>query len=380
MQITIFSFLSSVLWSSVLIAFSYAIRKINVLNQLFGISLVICIYLFCVVRMLFPTEFIFSRAIEVNAIYPTLYSHLFVFHTDFVVPIKPIQILLILWGTVSVVLLIRLGVSYHKTVRSIAQNKKPCKSKEEEILKIIIQQSERKIRVSLSATADISVPMEIGIFHKMILLPEKVYTDRDIYYILLHEYTHILNRDTIVKMLVWIFGCIFWWNPFAYLLKRDLEQTQEIKCDLTVVKKMNLTQRTDYLSTIVRALKEAKTNKKYLYASSALIIQNRASDIKERFQSVAAYTFHKRSKWFKGACYCALLLLAVTSYSFVVQPVFEAPSSTETNAIDYTPSDAHVVQTNDGIYLLYIKNHGSRIIQKDYADLLKNIGFTIVRE
>lgn len=57
---------------------------------------------------------------------------------------------------------------------------------------------ERPIRVSYSS--QVTVPMGIGLRRRMVLLPRLDYTDEELYYILLHEFTHFSNGDLYVKM------------------------------------------------------------------------------------------------------------------------------------------------------------------------------------
>lgn len=106
----------------------------------------------------------------------------------------------------------------------------------------------------------INVPMEVGIFRKSILLPDEPYTDSELYYILKHEYTHFQNKDLLIKILIYIYWCLFWWNPAIYLLKNDLSQILEIKCDLDVIDHMGNEHRVEYLTTIVTMLKNASAN------------------------------------------------------------------------------------------------------------------------
>ena len=56
MQITLFSFFSSVLWSSVLIVGIYVLRKARHFRTSFGLGALVLLYLFSIMRLLFPLE------------------------------------------------------------------------------------------------------------------------------------------------------------------------------------------------------------------------------------------------------------------------------------------------------------------------------------
>ncbi|MFV0503197.1 MAG: hypothetical protein ACK5LT_04425 [Lachnospirales bacterium] len=49
------------------------------------------------------------------------------------------------------------------------------------------------MKVNVYKSSYISTPIGIGIFEKSIILIDKPYTDKELYYILLHEYTQFLT-------------------------------------------------------------------------------------------------------------------------------------------------------------------------------------------
>ena len=87
---------------------------------------------------------------------------------------------------------------------------------------------------------------------------------------ILHEYTHFLNHDTAVKLLVTLYCIIFWWNPVVYLLQKDLEQTLELKCDRAIAQTLNAQERTAYLRAILSAMKQGCTQQPVPQPSTAL--------------------------------------------------------------------------------------------------------------
>ena len=73
MQVTLFSLLMSVIWSSVLAAFNYFCRKKHFFIRQLGITNLLFLYLFSIVRMLVPYEFSFTRQIPSSEIFSGLY-------------------------------------------------------------------------------------------------------------------------------------------------------------------------------------------------------------------------------------------------------------------------------------------------------------------
>ena len=73
MQITIFSFLSALLWSSLLIVAIYLLRHTR-FKQHFGVLSMVLLYLFCAVRLFLPLEFPHTLIAEDDVVYPYIYN------------------------------------------------------------------------------------------------------------------------------------------------------------------------------------------------------------------------------------------------------------------------------------------------------------------
>ena len=64
MQITLFSFISALLWSSLFIIVIYLVRRTR-FRPHFGVLTMVLLYLFCAARLLLPLEF--PHAVIVSA-------------------------------------------------------------------------------------------------------------------------------------------------------------------------------------------------------------------------------------------------------------------------------------------------------------------------
>ena len=61
-------------------------------------------------------------------------------------------------------------------------------------------------------------PCTVGFFRQKIIIPESFTELENFSMVYQHEYTHLKNRDNLVKLLCLIVLCIHWMNPAAYLL------------------------------------------------------------------------------------------------------------------------------------------------------------------
>lgn len=162
---------------------------------------------------------------------------------------------------------------------------------------------------------------------RYIILPDKTYTDAELHYILLHEYTHFLNHDTAVKLLVTLYCIIFWWNPVVYLLQKDLEQTLELKCDRAIAQTLNAQERTAYLRAILSAMKQGCTQQPVPQPSTALFRAEADKAMRERFTAVLACAEQPNDRTASAVLIGSFAVLLVLSYAVLPQPAFEPPPS-----------------------------------------------------
>jgi beta-lactamase regulating signal transducer with metallopeptidase domain len=53
--------------------------------------------------------------------------------------------------------------------------------------------------------------------------------------VLFHELAHLARRDHWVGRLLLLAGCVWWWHPLFYLVRRQLQRQAELSCDARVV-------------------------------------------------------------------------------------------------------------------------------------------------
>ncbi len=359
MQITIFSLLMSVICSSIVVVFNYLCRKKQFFIRQIGITNILFLYLASVLRMVIPYKFSFTRVIPPSGALNYFYKESSAGKTG-AAQISSVAVLAAVWLTVSVALLIRFILRYRKALKEV-ESYVVCEDEQcRRVYNRVLNKSRRELSVTVRRSSHVVIPMGVGIFRKSIILPEETYSDSELYYILRHEYTHFQNRDLIIKIFIHIYGCVFWWNPVVYLLKRDLSQILEIKCDLDVTDKLGSRDRAEYLTTIVRMLKnaEAKRQEKLFCGATAFVTRNSQSEVVERFRIVSAGNICKRKgKVFSGVCFLVFGLFLFLSYSFVIQPDYEAAENHGTMGEDASKTGAdnayHIKHSDDTYYVYF---------------------------
>ena len=184
------------------------------------------------------------------------------------------------WMGVFVLLLIIEAVRYKRLERDIKKNGIPCSSEScQSILEKICK--ELKIKTPQLVIYSVSdTPFAMGIFKPRIILPSENYTDEEIGFILRHEAVHIKRHDIFIKLMLMIFRCANWFNPFAYILCRQAFEDMEITCDEKASESLTEEQRSRYSSAILKGVSRKK------YTAVTTYLSTDAKSLKKRISAV----------------------------------------------------------------------------------------------
>ena len=348
----------------------------------FGVHTIFGLYALCLFRTVVVLELPFTVSIGLNNMFSTGFET--VWAAQISVGDSQIRVLPALcgiWTVVSVTLIVQFLWKSWKVSRKAEWYSTNKDSRAERVLERVKNESWRMPAVSVCICPTLDIPMGTGLFRHRICLPEHEYTQEEMYYILKHEYTHFCNRDLTVKFLVHLFCCVFWWNPAVYLLKKDISQILEIKCDIRATEKFSKRERLEYLLTIVRVLERAESTGRTQppMLSTGLASRKNQGDTRERFRMITAVP-RSISKLCQGAFWTLAVTLVVLSYSFVLQPAFDPPVEeiyTDETAYEVVIENGYIQQKQDGSFDLVlgdgtiIPNINSDALEVYLADGLK---------
>lgn len=98
--------------------------------------------------------------------------------------------------------------------------------------------AEHKLRRQLSVRSCeyISAPLTYRTIRPVILLPTSMDLEdkQKLYYVLLHEYTHIKHFDALLKLLLAAVCCMHWFNPLVWIMYVLAARDIELACDENV--------------------------------------------------------------------------------------------------------------------------------------------------
>lgn len=114
----------------------------------------------------------------------------------------------------------------------------------------------RRIEVRISDR--LAAPLTYGYWHPVILLPKGLdyQNERQLDYILEHEYVHICRLDNVRKVLLTAALCLHWFNPLVWLMVILANRDIELACDESVLRHYNGDRRADYALTLISLAKQ----------------------------------------------------------------------------------------------------------------------------
>ena len=153
----------------------------------------------------------------------------------------------------------------------------------------LIEELDINQNIQLRVSEEISIPFGIGILNKYIIIPKCRFEADEIRWILKHELIHYKNRDLVYKFLVMAVSVIYWFNPLVYIMIREINNDCELSCDESVLKNHSLNERKDYALTLIKSLKNSKSE--FLKINMSTGFGNKEV-LKRRFDNM----FNKKSR------------------------------------------------------------------------------------
>lgn len=385
MRITAYSLTMACLWTSVVALIMRATQMRKRSLQHFGMNSIFILYAFCVIRLLLPIEIPRTKVIPVEGVFNT--ATLLLTKTVIGDAFQVKDVLLIIWGCGTLFKLVLLRKDYRATKKMLCNLPIQNEGTAYELLECLQKQRGDKRKIQIYTTPFL-VPMETGIWHPAILLPNREYVKQDLYYIIKHEYTHILHHDTLIKLLLNLCKCIFWWNLVIYLINKDIENTLELKCDLTIAREMGENEKAQYLSAIlsvVQSVEREKAQRRLPQNINTLCNAYGQDIIVKRFHSVSEYRAMKGREKLRYQMYTAVVIMVCVivyrmSYSFVFQSNFETPMEEMMKGegiVHILELETTFLKEKEGRYEVICENQCIGVVEENVALWMQEQGFEI---
>ena len=287
-------------------------------------------------------------------------------------PFNKYVCLFFIWSALALVLFVRKVTVYQGFIQYIkAGNKEVSDIKILNLLSDCEEKLNIKTRVELSCNPLIASPMLIGFFRPRIILPVGEWEDKELSYIFVHELIHYRQRDMFYKWLIQIVVCAHWFNPFVYLLEKEVNKSCELSCDEKVISVLDDTARREYGDTLISFL---KSNNLYKSSLASVTLTEGAEQLKERLGAIMK--FREKSK----------VIIAITTIftvaacvCFFVTGAYAAPSVANGMKPWVNSEILNEILTEDGVYYIFCDGAGED--DKPLASVSAgNIMFVLVRK
>ena len=393
MSISLYSVLTTFLWFNVFVLLLCVLRwKLKILlgYQLFPLLLLIGLR---VVRLLVPVEPFFALEVESTRVLPFLQDRSRVEVAAIggqTVTVASLVILVL--SAVSLALLVRLFFLLHRKSSQLRQGARTDDPRLLAIFQRVKAEAPSRRQCRLYVSDQCPGPCIFGVVRSHVLIPRELCAlgDRDLYYVLKHEWRHHLEYDVAVKLLIECLCCLLWWDPLVYLLRYKLNQTLELKCDAKVTREFPEEERLSYAEALMNTLRvcgrksvdqprETMLSIPFLGATLAKRRFKADEDLIQRFDVVLEVD-RRDSKRAKRGLVAVMILMFVASFCFVIQPFgllqmedFNVSSGYEIvdAPIQITPETAFLLDNQDGTYSLFV--NGEYLHKVDAQDVNNEI-------
>ncbi|NFB15695.1 BlaR1 family beta-lactam sensor/signal transducer [Clostridium botulinum] len=220
----------------------------------------------------------------------------------------------ILWLLICVVILGFILVnSFRFKTKIIKSGYKPDNK-----LKIIIETCRKQLKMKNNKFNSLIVKgahaaFVVGPVKPYVIISQDIcdeFNDEEIKYILLHEIAHLKRKDIMIKFIMIIFCCIYWFNPFIWIARAIMMNDMELSCDEKVLSNLNKNEIQDYGKTIIKVLERFSLNR---YKSIMLNINGSKKNVKNRIKNIAIFSKQTiRRRLFTFLLLVITLLLTIT--------------------------------------------------------------------
>lgn len=386
-----FPFIMAVITNSIMIVAIYFLRKIPYFANLFSVWFMVVLYLVCVLRVFLPLEFPSVQVIiRDSGLYRFLINGVVDRAEDSYVTFgSALYIILAVWLIGTVVFGVA-SIMIHRSKKLYYLANYDFTTDDE---KALFDRVSHEIlgthnRITLKKTDAVKSIMVIGYFQRVVLLPEKDYSVDELEMIFRHECTHVKNKDLWLKLLIHIYCCIFWWNPFSYLLKHDLDFTLEMRCDLSATRTFTDVQKAKYFDALTAnchtKTKGSKDDRNHFFICSELSNVRKSKELVKRMKAITIERPKKVGQITANVLVSLVLaVIFVVSYFFILQPFYgyDAENSNY-NLLSGDEiadnSNSYLVKQADGSYLFYCMDYPPIPVSQEEVDDGLFIGYPIL--
>lgn len=364
-MLSLYSLIWTFLISCPMLLLIFILRRRSDYLTKYGVTFISILYIFCTVRMLFPIEFPSHQKVICD---PYLYLFLMNLYAKSEDIHKKIvmAVILTIWIIGIIIAVVHKMREWNKVKGYLIKGTSEGDGVAEKILREIDSECPIKIEYNLA----IAEPFIKGLRHPVIYLPEKECNEKELEFILMHEYLHWKRKDLWKKFIINIIGMIFWWNPLAYLLCKDLDQIIELNCDNAMSKKYSEMDTLYYLDTLTYMAGGRRANFDEVSSNTLGFVKKlEVRPLKQRFHYVMFKKDDKRTQRKMNLFILGVSVIwFVASYYFILQPKYTMPQVEvyqEDASFVSDDGNSYLEEQKDGSYIFYYAGFTDTVSKED---------------
>lgn len=213
-------------------------------------------------------------------------------------------------------------------------------------------------------------PVISGIFHPKILLPEYMlrFPEEYIYDVISHELCHYRKHDLWIVFLLRLLVCIYWWNPFIYILQDRMLLILELDSDRMILEERDLKGKYDYAECLIQVSKINTGKTRNLFHKEGIPLLRKKTTLELRINRILAFEKHDRQNpRILEKINTVLLSLSVLAALVLVPEAYSILESDSKDTFDITPQNAYLIEVCDE-YQLYINGEYTMTMEEIDAD------------
>ncbi|UWP58662.1 M56 family metallopeptidase [Ruminococcus gauvreauii] len=362
------SFLAAFAAGNVMVLFlAVLLRSKSPLSRL-GLNVLLLFTAFIGIRMLFPFEFFYTITFPSKVTLPFLFSWLFEHPISLPggITVYLCQILLTLWISGTFYYLFQIFWGYRKLQRLVRFLPTLNSAQVSMILKEVQKERNDSTQIRIVQTPYIATPALTGFVHPVILLPNLLFEDEELRYILTHEFDHYYRHDLLWKLCFEILTAVYWWNPLMWFLKKELSAITELKADDTVIKSLDAEKRISYLECLARIHKY-----QIQQLQNSNLILTFSNDKPDSLLFRAHYIINDRKKTHGVGLAIICFMLLVLSTLFIFESYSVSPDVKE-ESVEVIPEECYFIKLDDSLYEFYSGDTYCGTVTNPYSNDFKN--------
>ena len=216
-------------------------------------------------------------------------------------------------------------------------------------------------------------PLSFGILRPAIIIPENT-SENQLPFVLLHEETHVKDRDSVLKILALFALSLNWFNPLNWFMVKMFDRDLERYCDERVLKKLGGEKAFSYANTILDFAERESLSLSFFSAASLC----------ERVTSIMKNKAKKKNFPAVLAVFCAIVFVMTACGTLPKteekKPVSAGKLSAEAEELDKILQEMTEKELEKGEENTIAVLHGSSEAEKSAEEIAKEIGYMTLEE